>query len=146
MTAVERHLPRCVLRTGDRHQQPLPDAPLAPLGEAVINGFMGPILGWTIFPAATASLYAHDTAQESYPIGSSATAVQSSPTVHHQPTINALEPLSATVKLLYATERKRAQDNSKHGKDTRRRIGFLRMKAGLALIRLTAADENAVTT
>jgi hypothetical protein len=57
MTAVECLLLRPILRARDRRQQLLPDAPVTPPREAVVNRLIGPVSRRTILPAITASLH-----------------------------------------------------------------------------------------
>src|SRR5262249_19219089 len=51
MTAVECHLLRCIMLTGDRSHEILPDAPLAPACKTIVDRLMRPVLTRTIFPA-----------------------------------------------------------------------------------------------
>src|SRR6266853_3195679 len=63
MAAVECHLSRHVRRSGDGGEHRLPNAPFAPACEAVVDGFVRPILTRTILPATPNPLDMHDPAQ-----------------------------------------------------------------------------------
>ena len=63
MTAVESDLLRCVTLAGDRRQEVLPDASLAPACETVVDRLVRPVLTRAVFPATTTALHMHYAAQ-----------------------------------------------------------------------------------
>jgi hypothetical protein len=63
VAAIERNLLRCIGCAGDGSEYPLPNASLAPAGEAIVDGLVRPILARAISPATTDLLHMHDTAQ-----------------------------------------------------------------------------------
>ena len=63
MTAVERHLFRCVMIAGDRRQEVLPNTPLAPTRKTVVDCLVRSVLTRTILPPTARSLNMHDPAQ-----------------------------------------------------------------------------------
>jgi hypothetical protein len=63
MAAVERHLRRRVRIAGDRGKYRLPDTPLAPASEAIVDRLGRPVLARAIFPPTSDALHMHDAAQ-----------------------------------------------------------------------------------
>jgi hypothetical protein len=63
MAAVERHLSGRVGIAGDRGKYRLPNTPLAPACEAIVDRFVRPVLARAIFPPASNALDMHDAAQ-----------------------------------------------------------------------------------
>jgi hypothetical protein len=63
VAAIQRDLPGRFGRRGDRGEDGLPNAALAPAREAIVDGFMRPIFGRAVLPAAAHLLHVHDPAQ-----------------------------------------------------------------------------------
>src|SRR3989442_5613110 len=64
MAAVERHWPGCFARGSDCSEDVLPNSPLAPAREAIIDRLVRTIPRRAVLPAASALLHMHDPAQD----------------------------------------------------------------------------------
>jgi hypothetical protein len=63
VTAVQRYLSGWLSGRGDRSEDGLPNAALAPAREAIVDGLMRAIFERTVFPATALLLHVHDSAQ-----------------------------------------------------------------------------------
>ena len=63
VAAVQRHLRRRFTRAGDGRKYALPDSPLAPAREAIVDRLVWSIFAWAILPATPHLLNMHNPTQ-----------------------------------------------------------------------------------